>query len=430
MKSTTLLLILSAGALFAQSGEPDRLMEALEDRAMADQIARMKTDQRISVYEALIAHKAGNLHYQNLLATAFIQKMRDTTDAAYLDRAAKLVDGVLAAESGNYEALRLRSQIELERHNFDRVAENSRQLTRQAPDDPWNWGTLGDALMELGDYGGAAEAYQKMVSLRPDLASYNRASYYRFVTGDAEGAIAVMKQAIAAGSRSAENVAWCLVDLGNLYWKTGRLAEAERAYQAALNAFPGYHPAHFGLGRVHAAQGKTPSAIEHLKRAQAAVPLVEYAAALEDLYSAAGRSEEARGQRDMIDMVDRLERANNQTANRALAMVYADHDRKLDRALDLAEAELKVRKDIYTYDALAWALYKNKRYAEAAQAAERALRLGTPEPGFYYHAGMIAGAVGNKEEARKHLEKALAVYTKLDPRQAPLAEAALKEARQ
>ena len=122
------------------------------------------------------------------------------------------------------------------------------------------------------------------------------------------------------------------------------------------------------------------------------------------------------------ETIDRLERANNQAANRTLSMVYADHDRKLDRALELAQAELKVRQDIYTYDALAWALYKNNQLSEAWTAATKALRLGTPEPTFHYHAGLIARALGQSAEARKHLEKALAVNAQFAP-----AAAALKE---
>ena len=45
---------------------------------------------------------------------------------------------------------------------------------------------LGDAQTELGNYDKAAEAYQKMVNLRPDLSSYNRAAYFRFLYGDAD----------------------------------------------------------------------------------------------------------------------------------------------------------------------------------------------------------------------------------------------------
>jgi tetratricopeptide (TPR) repeat protein len=155
---------------------------------------------------------------------------------------------VLSADGADYEALRLRSQIELERHDFTKVAEYSRELIAGSPEDPWNWGTLGDSMMELGQYDKAAEAYQRMVNMRPDLSSYNRASYYRFVSGDAAGAIAVMQRAIGAGSQSMENVAWCYVDLGNMYFKIGQVSDAERAYLSALRAFPGYYPAYTGQG--------------------------------------------------------------------------------------------------------------------------------------------------------------------------------------
>jgi tetratricopeptide (TPR) repeat protein len=426
MRATILILFLSCVSS-AQTNEPDRLMQAFTDRAMADKVAVMATDERIKMYEALARYNTADLHYQNLLAGSFIQKMRETMDPGYLERASKIVDTVLSADGTDYEALRLRSLIELERHNFTKVAEYSRALTASSPEDPWNWGTLGDSLMELGQYDKAAEAYQRMVNMRPDLSSYNRASYYRFVAGDAAGAIEVMKRAIDAGSRSSENVAWCYVDLGNMYFKTGKLSEAERAYLSALKAFPGYYPAHAGLGRAYAAEGKIPEAIRSYKRAQSSVPLVEYAGALQDLYTLAGQSDEARKQAEMVDMIDKMEQASGLNVNRNLALAYLDRDRNPDRALALIEAELRGRRDIYTYDALAWALYKNKKFEEAARAKEKALELGTPEPAFYYHAGMIERALGETDQARKHLQRALELNARFDPRQAPLAEAALKE---
>ena len=48
---------------------------------------------------------------------------------------------------------------------------------------------------------------------------------------------------------------------------------------------------------------------------------------------------------------------------------------------------------------LAWVRYKQKRSDEAEAAAEKALALGTPEPAFYYHAGLIAAALGKSEES-------------------------------
>jgi tetratricopeptide (TPR) repeat protein len=209
---------------------------------------------------------------------------------------------------------------------------------------------------------------------------------------DMEGAIDIMKRAIDSGSSSPENVAWCWVELGAYYLKSNRLGEAEHSYTNALRTFPHYHPALAGLGKVYAAQGKTGPAIESFTQAQAIVPLPDYASALYDLYSKQGNKAEADRQMAMIDTIDHLAKANGEKVNRNLALIYADHDHRVDRALELAQAELDSRQDIYTYDALAWALFKNGKYPEAKAAIEQAIRFHTPEPAFQYHAEKIREA--------------------------------------
>jgi tetratricopeptide (TPR) repeat protein len=407
MKNTTkvllVLVVSAAGSAFGQTGGgTDQTASAMVERVFSEQAARLKTDDRIAMYGTMIQTKPENLHYQNLLAGSYIQKMRETTDFSYLDRAAQIVGNVISADSQNYEALRLRSEIELERHHFKQVAEYSRQLMNFSPNDPWNWGTLGDALVEMGDYDGAAEAYQKMVVLRPDLSSYNRAAWFRFLSGDMPGAIDIMKKAISAGSPSSENTAWCWVELGHLYLKNGQAEEAEKAYSTAVQVFPGYHPGYAGMGRAQAAKGQFKVAIASYERAQASTPLPDYAAALYDLYTIQKDTKNAKKQLEMIDVIDQINKNSGEVTNRNVAMIFADHDWHLDRALELATAELDVRKDIYSYDALAWALYKNKKFAEADQAMAKALRMGTPEPAFYYHAEQIAAANGKTKEAGEY----------------------------
>jgi hypothetical protein len=121
--------------------------------------------------------------------------------------------------------------------------------------------------------------------------------------------------------------------------------------------------------------------------------LPDYAAALYDLYKKTGQEAEAARQVASLDMLDKVSRATGETANRNLVFAFADHDIRLDRALELAQGELASRRDIYSYDALAWALYKNHRYAEAQQYMEKALKLKTPEPMFRVHAEAISQAL-------------------------------------
>ncbi len=416
-KLNCLAVLLVPALVFAQRRFPDA--------SLTGGPTQLNGDQQIAAYQKQAAAQPSNAHFQNLLASAYIQKVRESTDFTYLDRASKIVDSVLTADSSNYEAMRLRSEIEMERHHFAQVADYSEELVKIAPDDPFNFGVLGDARMEMGQPDLAAKAYKRMLDLRPNQASYNRAAYHRFVTGNPTEAMGLMNLAIASGGWSPENTAWCLVELGRMYFKVGQLELSEKAFSNALALFDGYHTANAGLGSVKAAQGKIAEAIERYKRAQASVPLPDYAAALYALYTKAGQPKEAAKQIEMVDIVDRIGQATGEKTNRNLAVIYCDENRRIDRALELIREELKVRQDVYTYDALAWALFKEKQYADAQGAIDRATKLGTPEPTFYYHAGMIAAALGRKQDAINLLRRALELNPKFDPIQALIAEKTL-----
>lgn len=389
---TTICIFLFA-ALARPQSSADRIVGALSDRSLAERVSSMKTDDRIAMYSVMAKTKPNDPHYQVLLAGAYVQKTRETTDYSYLDRATAILNSVVSEDRTNYEAQRLLIETQLERHLFAKAAESSLWLIKVNPADPWTWGTLGDAYIEIGDYDKAADAYQKMVALRPDLASYNRAAHYRFLVGDVAGAIEIMKKAIEAGSSSPENVAWCMVDLGNIYYKTGQLPQARLAFTASLQAFKNYYPGYAGLAKVQADGGELALAIDNYQRAQAIAPLPDYAAALYDLYKKTGRDAEAAKQLGLLEMLDKVSRATGETANRNLVFAFADRDLKLNRALELAKGELEFRRDIYSYDALAWALYKNGQYAEAQQYMEKALKLKTPEPMFRVHAEAISEAL-------------------------------------
>jgi tetratricopeptide (TPR) repeat protein len=386
---------------------------------------KVSADARITAYERTLAAEPGNRQAAMQLASAYVQKTRETGDGAYLGRAETLVNKVLALDGKDVAALRVRNLIAMNRHEFPQVAATAKQILAAAPEDAQTWGILGDAQMEMGLYKDAYASYQRMLRIKPGMHSYNRIAWYHHVTGDTTKAIAIMKDAVVTANGFAENKAWCLVELGNLRFKVGQMAEAEAAYREAIAAFPRMHSAHAGLGMVSAAQGRPGPAIEHYLKAQAIVPLVQYSAALAELYTAAGRSAEAQRENAMIDVNAKLERAAGQKANRTLALVYADQQRNLDEALDLVKSDLEVRKDVFTWDALAWVLYRRGDFAGARQASLEALKFHTAEPAFYFHAGMIADAGGDRAEAKRLLERALALNDRFDAAKADLARRTL-----
>ena len=268
--------------------------------------------------------------------------------------------------------------------------------------------------MELGEYKEAERAYSKMFALRPNLASYNRLAFYRFVAGDVPSAVELMRNAIDAGDPAPENTAWCFAELGDMYFKTGHLEAAADAYHSALDLFPRLHRAIAGLGKIAAARGSIDAAIRDYEHAQAIVPLVEYAGALEDLYTAAGQNSKAQQQRDLLATIEKIGKVTNEKTNRNLALLLADHTRDLPLALELMQTEIPIRGDVYTWDALGWVLFKSGKLEEAKTASAKALKLGTPEPLFYYHARKIAQASGDPQAASQYAARLAALNAKFD----------------
>ena len=158
------------------------------------------------------------------------------------------------------------------------------------------------------------------------------------------------------------------------------------------------------MAQVRAAEEQFPEAIELYKKALGVVPFPEYAAALGDIYARTGRAEEARKQYDLVEFMGYLNTVNKTLYNRELALFYADHEFKLKESLKLARKELEVRHDLYTWDTLAWSLYKNGRSDEAAGAIAKALRLGTRDGQLFFHGAMIYDRMGDKVKSRQYLQ--------------------------
>ena len=120
-----------------------------------------------------------------------------------------------------------------------------------------DFGLLGDVLMEQGRVAEAAEAYQKMIDLKPFYQSYTRAAHLRWLKGDLSGAIEMMHAAVKAASpRDRESVAWAYSRLAMYELQRGRLAEAERMADASLQYVPDYAAALLARGRIQLARSK------------------------------------------------------------------------------------------------------------------------------------------------------------------------------
>jgi tetratricopeptide (TPR) repeat protein len=296
----------------------------------------------------------------------------------------------------------------------------------------------GDAYTDMGDYDEAAVAYNTLQSLAqaissPSALAYmsdSRMAYLRYLHGDSAEAILLMKNAIAAALQAnipRENLAWLFFELGERYFQSGALENAALSYQSGITADPNHYRSLAGLAKVRAAQGKLQESIQLYQRSIAIIPFPVYVAELGDVYKKLGRVSEARQQYELVEYIGNLSKLNQVLANRELALFYADQGIKLPEALQLARQELEVRHDIYTWDALAWVLYRNDRFQEAAEAIHKALALRTNDSLILFHAGMICHSLAQNSDAEEFLNRALKTNPHFDMFHPEVANRTLEE---
>jgi Flp pilus assembly protein TadD len=113
------------------------------------------------------------------------------------------------------------------------------------------------------------------------------------------------------------------------------------------------------------------------------------------------------------------------TTDTEIAVFEADHGSSAS-ALRLARRAWASAPSVRSADALGWALTAAGRPRAGLVWAHRALRLGSRDPLFLYHAGMTARAAGARTEARRLLSRALALNPRFSPLFGPRAERALR----
>jgi tetratricopeptide (TPR) repeat protein len=341
------------------------------------------------------------------LGAAHLQKARTTGNPRFYAVAAKALRKSLNSEPSNVSALLGMGELALARHDFSAALEWGRKAREADRYSSTAWGVIGDADVGLGRYSRGFKAYQRMVNLLPNLASFARVSYARELTGDIRGAIDAMRRAARSGALIAENRAWTATQLGDLHLGSGQLEEAQRHYRAARRLAPDFTPALAGLGRVQAARGRTAAAIHSYRQVVARLPLPQYVMTLGDLYDIAGRPADSARQYDLVEAQQELFEANGVVPDVEMTVFFADQGGDPSTALALAREQYRERKSVQVADALAWALYKNGNLSEAQRVMARALRLGTRDATIHYHAGMIATAAGKRERGVRHLTLAL-----------------------
>jgi tetratricopeptide (TPR) repeat protein len=95
--------------------------------------------------------------------------------------------------------------------------------------------------------------------------------------------------------------------------------------------------------------------------------------------------------------------------------IAADELMQNEKALKVAEQEVKNRPTPESYNLLAWANYKRGNIAEAIKIIETKIENKTQEPDVLYHIGIIYTAANETKKAKQYLYLALESANELGP---------------
>jgi tetratricopeptide (TPR) repeat protein len=368
--------------------------------ALAAFEVRDETDRAIASLQQAVRRGGEAERSLEQLGYRYVARARERSDEGDYLLAERTAECLLARQPDHASAQLLRGHALHQMHRFEEAEAIARRLVRQRQF-VLDYGLLGDVLMERGRLSDAAAAYQKMIDLKPFYQSYTRAAHVRWLRGDRDGAVELLGMALdSASARDPDSIAWAYSRLAIYEAQAGRLSQAGQAADTALRYKRDYPAALLAKGGLLLAMNRAKEAVPALRRAADLTARPDAQWALADALRLVDRD----GDADLVEQ--KLTRDGEATDRRTLALFLATRRMSPSRAVDLARRELGVRQDVFTLDALAWALAAAGHISEAESSIARALAEGTQDGRLFLHAAAIAQAAGRRADAVRWLTRA------------------------
>lgn len=365
-------------ALFERKGE------------LANATEWQKTKEKVAELKQKIAANPNDVKSRLQIATIYMSEARITGEHPYYYPAIiSILDGVLALDSKNFEALVYKASVKLSQHRFSEAKQIAETAKNINPDNAYVYGVLVDANVEMGKYEEAVKMSDRMQEIKPSLESYSRASYLREIYGDYPGAIEAMKMAVQAGVPGSEPWCWSKKTLGYLYEQTKDWEKASLQYEDILSTRPSYAYALSGMARIEKNKKNYPGALKLLEQASAIMPEFSFTEEAADIYSLQGETEKAKAEYAKVLAMLKEDEASGHLVSLEMCRIYTKTG-EYQLAIDEAMKEYKERPDnIDVNHALAWASYKIKDNEKAVQYLSTALKTGSKDPELLERAGLI-----------------------------------------
>ncbi|MDB5043344.1 MAG: hypothetical protein JWN27_4070 [Candidatus Eremiobacteraeota bacterium] len=397
----------------------------------------LERDRLIAFWERAHAeHRRGDMLSPTNLSAQYLQRYRERGDPGDVVRAVHLAHEALRAQPyGNSAAELALGAAYVALHRFAGALAVTRSAERYLPGEPSVLVREASIDLELGRYAAASSIIARLRTRRqpervPSLDVETLIARYDELTGHLARARQRFERVVAYGNARydapAQQRAWFWFHAGELAFEAGDNDGAIAAERQALEVFPNFAEANRMLARVLCSLQRWQECLGAASASAAVVPYPEVLGYEVDAERALGDQASAAATDDLIRTIERIGNAQR-VSDRLLAIYYSEHGERTADAYAIAKRELLVRDDVYAEDTLAWAAAMGGHWAEAAARSRAALRYGTENALFRYHAGVIALHNGDRERARIWLRQALALNAEFHPFYAADARSRLAE---
>jgi tetratricopeptide (TPR) repeat protein len=221
-------------------------------------------------------------HYEEALPV-LEKTFRQTTDAPVKRMSGLQLERAYTALQKDRQAVEV--ALELDRlfgddpevlyHN-ERIYGNYAYLTvqklmRQAPDSIWKHQATAEALESQGNYTGAIAEYRAVLGLDPGRPGIHyrlgRALMGRWRATQQQADLEDAKKEFMTELDADPSNANAAYEIGEMYRKSGDLAEAQKFFELATHSYPDFPEAQVGLGGVLSSASKWAEALPHLEKA-------------------------------------------------------------------------------------------------------------------------------------------------------------------
>ena len=373
-------------------------------------------DKLIAFWEGAVKeHHTGDMLSPRQLSYQYLQRYRERGDIDDVFRAQRMARLSLVAQPrGNVAADVALASVDLTLHNFKAALAETKFIESYDPSDPQMKIREASLDLELGDYAAAGNIVRHLAPSEPyaGIPADTLVSRYDELTGHLAEARALLERATAYTNSQfdvpAQSRAWFYFRSGEMAFEAGDNDAAIAFEKQSTAVFPGYVDALRAEARFECALHRWSDCLASATASANVIPYPETLGYEVDAERALGDTVAATRTNDLIETIERI--GNTQRiSDRLLAIYYSEHGIRTADAYAIAKRELAVRDDIFTEDTLAWAAAMVGKWDEARMRSAKALRFDTEISLLQYHAGIIALHFGEREQAKRRFEKALAL---------------------